>query len=135
MTENIYLFHLFSHCGTDGTDIYLSRFNKNSSIPSRNRVQTKTNAGADEDADGIRTKHNMFQPSTHHPPPPIVAGNKSVISGRWEDDNERLYAMEPCLRLKTLPTPTGIEPRTVSSTGQRLIQRSYQPEILLRMAF
>ena len=27
----------------------------------------------------------------------------SVISGRWEGDNERLFAMQPCLRLKRLP--------------------------------
>ena len=36
--------------------------------------------------------------------------NISVISGRWEDDNERLCAMEPRLRLKRFSYRAGIEP-------------------------
>ena len=35
-----------------------------------------------------------------------------VISGRWMDDNERLCAMEPRLRLKRYPLQAGIEPGT-----------------------
>ena len=27
----------------------------------------------------------------------ILYNNSSVISGHWEGDNERLFAMEPCL--------------------------------------
>ena len=30
----------------------------------------------------------------------ILFNNISVISGRWEGDNKRLCAMEPCLQLK-----------------------------------
>ena len=29
----------------------------------------------------------------------------SVISGQWEGDNERLWAVEPCLGLKRFPPP------------------------------
>ena len=39
----------------------------------------------------------------------------SVISGRWLDDNERLWAMEPCLWLERFPPQAGIEPRTARS--------------------
>ena len=29
----------------------------------------------------------------------VLFNSISVISGRWADDNERLCAMEPCLRM------------------------------------
>ena len=35
--------------------------------------------------------------------PPVLFNSISVISGRWVGDNERLYAMEPRLRLKRFP--------------------------------
>ena len=44
----------------------------------------------------------------------------SVISERLVVDNERLYAMEPRLRLKSLSPPAGLEPGTFRSAGQRL---------------
>ena len=44
----------------------------------------------------------------------------SVISGRWTGDNEKLYAMEPRLRLERSPPRAGLEPRTVQSIGQGL---------------
>ena len=36
----------------------------------------------------------------------------SVLSGHWADDNERLCAMEPLLRLARFPTPAVLEPET-----------------------
>ena len=44
----------------------------------------------------------------------------SVISGRWTDDNERLFAMEPRLQLKRSPPQEGIEPGTARSISQHL---------------
>ena len=44
----------------------------------------------------------------------------SVISGRWTGDNEKLCAMEPCLRLERSPPRAGLEPRTAPSIGQGL---------------
>ena len=49
----------------------------------------------------------------------ILFNSVSVISGRWADDNERLCAMEPRLRLKRFPPQAGIEPGTARSVGQR----------------
>ena len=43
----------------------------------------------------------------------------SVISGRWAGDKERLYAMEPRLRLKRSPSQAGLEPGTARSVSQR----------------
>ena len=43
----------------------------------------------------------------------------SVISGRWEDDNERMFATEPRLQLKRLLRP-GIEFGTTRSLDQIL---------------
>ena len=39
---------------------------------------------------------------------------------RWADDNERLCAMDPRLRLKKSPPRAGVEPETAISVGQRL---------------
>ena len=36
----------------------------------------------------------------------------SVISGRWVDDNERLCAMEPNLRLKRSTPQAGLQDKT-----------------------
>ena len=44
----------------------------------------------------------------------------SVISGQWADDNERLCAVEPHLRLKRSSPQTGLELTTARSVGQRL---------------
>ena len=50
----------------------------------------------------------------------VLFNSISVISGRWADDNERLCAMEPCLRLKKSSPPADIELGTARSVGQRL---------------
>ena len=42
----------------------------------------------------------------------------SVISRRWTGDNEKLYAMEPRLRLERSAPRAGLEPRTILSIGQ-----------------
>ena len=44
----------------------------------------------------------------------------SVLSGRWAVDNERLYRMEQCLRLKRALRQAGLVPRTARSVGQCL---------------
>ena len=44
----------------------------------------------------------------------------SVTAGRWKNDNERLCAMEPRLRLKRSPPRAELEPRTARLVGQRL---------------
>ena len=44
----------------------------------------------------------------------------SVISGLWMNNNERLCAMKPRLRLKRFPPPAGLESETARSAGQRL---------------
>ena len=49
---------------------------------------------------------------------------QSVISGRWFGDNEWLYAMEPCLRLKRSPPQAGLKSETDRSAGQRLTHRA-----------
>ena len=50
----------------------------------------------------------------------VLFNSVSVISGRWTDDNERLCAMGPRLRLKRSLPQAEIESRTVGSRGQRL---------------
>ena len=50
----------------------------------------------------------------------VLFNSISVISGRWADDNERLCAMDPRLRLKKSPPRAGIVPETAISVGQRL---------------
>ena len=42
----------------------------------------------------------------------VLFNSISVISGRWEGDNERLCALEPHLRLERVPSPAGLENRT-----------------------
>ena len=42
-----------------------------------------------------------------------------VISGRWEDDNDILFAVEPRLRLKRSSPQARLEFMTVRSVGQR----------------
>ena len=39
----------------------------------------------------------------------ILSNSISVISGQWEVDNERLYAMELCLGLKRFLPQAGIK--------------------------
>ena len=46
--------------------------------------------------------------------------NGQVISGQWAGDNERLSAMEPCLRLKRSSPQVGLIPGTPRSVGQHL---------------
>ena len=41
----------------------------------------------------------------------------SAISGQWADDNERLCAMVPCLRLKRSSPLAGLELTTARSVG------------------
>ena len=43
----------------------------------------------------------------------------SVILGLWIDDNERLYAMKPRLRLNRFPPPASLEPGTARPPGER----------------
>ena len=50
----------------------------------------------------------------------VLFNSISVISGRWADDNERLCAMEPRLRLKRSSPQAGLELTTARSVGQRL---------------
>ena len=40
----------------------------------------------------------------------VLFNSVSVTSGRWEDDNERLCAMEPHLRKERFPPRAVIEP-------------------------
>ena len=42
----------------------------------------------------------------------------SVISERWDADNERLCAMEPSYMLERFPPPAGFEPGTARAAGQ-----------------
>ena len=42
----------------------------------------------------------------------------SVISGRWDADNERLCAMEPSYWLERVPPLAGFEPGTARAAGQ-----------------
>ena len=48
----------------------------------------------------------------------------SVISGRWDGDNERLCAMEPSYWLERFPSPAGFEPGTARAAGQRFTYRA-----------
>ena len=50
----------------------------------------------------------------------VLFNSISVISGRWADDNDRLCAMEPRLRLKRSSPRAGLELTTTRSVGQRL---------------
>ena len=43
-----------------------------------------------------------------------------VKSGKWADDNERLCALEPRLRLRKSSPHAGLEHGTARSVGQRL---------------
>ena len=38
----------------------------------------------------------------------VLFNSVSLTSGQWEDDNERLYAMEPCLRLRRFRLKWGL---------------------------
>ena len=49
----------------------------------------------------------------------ILFKSLSVISGQWVDDNVKLYAMEPRLRLKRFRPPASLESGTARSAGQR----------------
>ena len=44
----------------------------------------------------------------------------SLLSGRGKNNNRRLCAMEPRLRLEKFPPPAGLEPRTTITASQRL---------------
>ena len=50
----------------------------------------------------------------------VLFNSVSVISRQRTDDNERLYAMEPRLRLNRSPPQAGIEAGTARSVDQRL---------------
>ena len=50
----------------------------------------------------------------------VIFNSISVISGRWADDYERLYAMELCLRLQRSSPQAGLEATTARSVGQSL---------------
>ena len=50
----------------------------------------------------------------------VLFNSISVISGRWEVDNERLCAMELRLRLKRSSPQGGLELLTARSVGERL---------------
>ena len=45
----------------------------------------------------------------------------SVISGRWDADNERLCAMEPCYWLERFPPVAGFEPGTARTADQGFV--------------
>ena len=45
----------------------------------------------------------------------VLINSISVISGRWDGDNERMFAMEPCFRMKRLSSSAGIEAGTARS--------------------
>ena len=45
----------------------------------------------------------------------------SVISGRWDADNERLCAMEPSYWLERFPPVAGFEPGTARAADQGFI--------------
>ena len=49
----------------------------------------------------------------------------SVISGRWDADNERLCAMEPSYWSERFPPLAGFEPGTARAAGQGLNLLSY----------
>ena len=50
----------------------------------------------------------------------ILFNNVSIISGQWENDNERLCSVKHCLRSKRFLPSAGLEPGTARSAGQRL---------------
>ena len=50
----------------------------------------------------------------------VLFNNISVKSGRRADDNERMCAMEPNIRLKRSLPQVGLEPTTAGSVGQHL---------------
>ena len=51
----------------------------------------------------------------------VLFNSISVISGRRADENERLCAMEPRLRVKRSSPKAGLELTTARSVGQRLV--------------
>ena len=59
----------------------------------------------------------------------VDSNSVSVISGRREDDNGRLYASEPRLLLTKFPPPAGIEPKTARSADQRYTHCYEAPEL------
>ena len=50
----------------------------------------------------------------------ILSNSISVISGQWADDNERLCATEPHLRLERSPPHIGFEPGMARSVDHLL---------------
>ena len=54
----------------------------------------------------------------------VLFNSISVISGRSADENERLCAMEPRLRVKRSSPQAGLELTTARSVGQRLTHRA-----------
>ena len=53
----------------------------------------------------------------------------SVMLSQWKDDNERLYALKPCLRLEKNLPPVSIEPdgcTIFDLTSFLRVSRSYQ---------
>ena len=50
----------------------------------------------------------------------VFLSSISAMSGRWVGDNERLFAMEPCLPLKRYPPKAGLEHKSARSVDQRL---------------
>ena len=51
----------------------------------------------------------------------VLFNTNSERSGRWELDNERMYAMDPRLRLKRFPHRADLAHLTARSAGQRLL--------------
>ena len=49
----------------------------------------------------------------------VLFNRVSIISERCYGDNERLCAMQPCLRFEKFPSQAGLEPGTAGSVGQR----------------
>ena len=54
-----------------------------------------------------------------------------VISGQWLGDNERLCAVEPCLRLERFLALGWARTRTARSVGQGLKLLSYRGSLIL----
>ena len=50
----------------------------------------------------------------------VVFNSIADVEGRCEDDNQRLYAIAPRLRLEIFPPKAGFETGTARSAGQRL---------------
>ena len=54
----------------------------------------------------------------------VLFNSISVISGRWTDDNKRMYVMEPPQRLRRFLPRAELEPGTARSVGQRFTHRA-----------